>query len=153
MAQTPAQRRAAQRKVKQALQGGQNPLGGEFGRQAAKARETFLTEQRRLRERLEDYERDEALRFGRQEGVGEVIPFTYRPTKTTWPGNGWKHRRTTAAGYDRLTQTLRVQFFTNGAVYDYYDVPPAVARQFRRAESPGKFINSVLNGYEYSRVD
>lgn len=152
MAQTPAQRRAAQRKLAKALKQGESVLGGDFGRKAREVAAAY-SEEKRLQERLQDYERDEALRFGRQEGVDEVIPFTYRPTKTTWPGNGWKHRRTTAAGYDRLTETLRVQFFTNGAVYDYYNVPPAVARQFRRAESPGKFINSVLNGYEYSRVD
>ena len=128
MAQTPAERRKAQRRTARALRRGQNPLGGEFG------------------------EHSNVVLFGRSEAPDDEVHLTYVPTKTTWPENGWDHRRTDEAGYNRNTQTLRIQFHTNGAVYDYYDVPPAVARTFRRVESPGRYINAVLNGYEYSRV-
>ena len=91
--------------------------------------------------------------FARGKSEGEYIPFTYIPTNTTWPENGWDHRRTTDAGYDRERQILKVKLYTNGAEYEYWPVPPAVARAFRRTESPGKFINAVLNNYNYQRVD
>lgn len=125
MAQTPQERRAAQKRVARQLRKGINPLGNEFS---------------------PEY-------FARQMAAEDEVNLTYDPTKTTWPGNGWDHRRTTRAGYNRATQTLRIQFFTNGAIYDYYDVPPAVARQFRRVDSPGRYINAVLNGYAYERIN
>jgi KTSC domain len=97
--------------------------------------------------------------FSQREAPEDEVLFTYEPTKTSWPGNGWNHRRTDRAGYNRTTQTLRVQFHTNGAIYDYYDVPPTVARAFYRGIngpgglSTGRFINSVLNNYEYERIN
>lgn len=97
-------------------------------------------------------ERAVANRFAKGDAQGDEILFTYDPTNTTWPGNGWEHPRTSRAGYDNVNQVLAVQFYSNGAVYHYYDVPASVARQFRRTNSPGKFINSVLNGYDYSRI-
>lgn len=97
-----------------------------------------------------------ANRFARQEADGDSIPFTYSPTKTTWPANGWDHRRTTDGGYDRTRGRLRVKFYTDGSEYDYgtyMPVPPEVARAFRRAQSPGIFINDVLSNYGYERVN
>jgi hypothetical protein len=85
----------------------------------------------------------------------DFTPLTYDPTKTTWPANGWNHRRTTAAGYNSLTRTLDIEFFTNGAVYRYgteRPVPRTIALAFRRTDSPGKFINSTLNSYGYERI-
>lgn len=97
-------------------------------------------------------EQIEATRFAKQSAPEDDVMLTYRPTNTTYPGNGWSHPRTSAAGYNRSTRTLRVQFYSNGAQYDYYDVPPSVARAFHQTASPGKFINSTLNGYDYTRV-
>lgn len=94
--------------------------------------------------------------FGSQRAVGDEIPLTWSPTNTTWPDNGWDHRRTDEAGYDKLRGRLRVKFHTNGALYDYgtyKPVPPAIARAFRRAASPGIFINQVLEGYGYERIN
>lgn len=87
---------------------------------------------------------------------GDFIPLTYDPTKTSWPANGWDHRRTVAAGYSRTRGLLRVQFFTDGATYDYgirHPVLPEIAHAFRLSESPGKFINNVLEGYGFARVN
>lgn len=84
-----------------------------------------------------------------------TVEFTYDRTRTTWPQNGWDHRRTERAGYNRATGILRIEFFTDGAWYDYgvrTPIPPGVARQFRRAKSPGQFINQVLESYGYERV-
>lgn len=137
MAQSASERRAAQRRTARLLRKGQNPLRGEFGSYSAEHR------------------------FSVREFPEDEVNFTYTPTKTSWPGNGWKHRRTDRAGYNRATQTLRVEFHTNGAVYDYYDVPPQVARAFYRGinnpkgggQSTGVFINMVLNNYDYERID
>lgn len=98
----------------------------------------------------------ESERFSWEQAQGDFIPLTYSPTKTSWPANGWDHRRTRAAGYDRARGILRVEFFTDGAVYDYgvaTPVPPYVAYQFRLTESPGRFINSTLESYGYTRIN
>jgi KTSC domain len=97
----------------------------------------------------------QADKFSREQGQGDFIPLTYDPTRTTWPANGWPHRRTVAAGYDRSRGLLRIEFFSNGAVYDYgtdSPVPPHVAYQFRQVASPGRFINTTLERFGYSRV-
>lgn len=70
----------------------------------------------------------------------------YRPTPTINPGRP----RTLAAGYDERSQSLRIKF-RDGAYYTYYNVPPSVWWQFQRAQSPGRFINSRLNSFPYSR--
>ena len=98
----------------------------------------------------------ESERFMQEQGQGDFIPFTYDPTKSSWPANGYDHRRTVAAGYDRNTGILRVKFFTDGAEYDYgtdSPVPPYVAFQFRQTQSPGRFINSTLETYGYERIN
>jgi hypothetical protein len=86
---------------------------------------------------------------------GDFIPLTYDPTKTSWPANGWDHRRTVAAGYSEDQGILRVKFFTDGAVYDYgteHRIPPSVAKSFRLTQSPGRYINDVLENYGYLKV-
>lgn len=125
-------RKKAQRRVAGQLKRGENPLGGEFAKYSKTS---------------------EADRFARGRGDGDEIPLSYEPTKTTWPANGWDHRRTTAAGYNRDTETLRIEFFTNGSIYDYWPVSPAEAKAFRRAVSPGKFVNQILNAKNYQRIE
>lgn len=71
---------------------------------------------------------------------------SYQPTPTINPGRP----RTLAAGYDERSQSLRIKF-RDGAYYTYYNVPPSVWYKFQRAQSPGRFINSTLNSYPYSR--
>lgn len=70
----------------------------------------------------------------------------YQPTPTINPGRP----RTLAAGYDDRTQTLRIKF-RNGEIYEYFQVPPSVWWKFQRAESPGRYINTILNRYPYKR--
>ena len=87
----------------------------------------------------------ETLRIlGNQERGGDV-EITYFPTPTINPPDP----RTAAAGYDRRTQTLRVEWGDGGAAYNYYDVPADVWARFRKVKSPGRFINRVLNNYTY----
>lgn len=73
------------------------------------------------------------------------VPYTYVPTKTSNPPDP----RTVAAGYDAATGTLHVAWGDGGVAYNYYDVPPNIWRNFRRAPSPGRYINRVLNSYRY----
>lgn len=57
-----------------------------------------------------------------------------------------------AIGYDEPSQTLEVEF-TNGAVYQYYNVTQAVFDQFREAGSKGQFLAyQIKNAYPFSRV-
>lgn len=72
--------------------------------------------------------------------------FPYSPTPSINP----PRPRTQGAGYSPDTQTLRVKF-RDGAIYEYYDVPPNVWRNFQRVKSPGRAVNRVLNAYAYSR--
>lgn len=70
----------------------------------------------------------------------------YQPTPTINPGRP----RTLAAGYDERSQSLRIKF-RSGEYYTYYNVPPSVWYKFQRASSPGRYINTTLNNYPYSR--
>jgi hypothetical protein len=55
-------------------------------------------------------------------------------------------------GYDEPSQTLEVQF-TNGSVYQYYNVPQAVHEQLMQAASKGQYLAyQIKNVYPYSRV-
>lgn len=74
----------------------------------------------------------------------DLLP--YRPTPTINPGRP----STLAAGYDENSMTMHVKF-RDGDVYGYYNVPPSVWYRFQRAQSPGRFINSTLNRYPYTK--
>lgn len=55
-------------------------------------------------------------------------------------------------GYDEPAETLEVEF-TNGTVYQYYNVGAALWEQLRQAPSKGQFLNVYIkNAYPYSRV-
>ncbi|TAK87301.1 MAG: KTSC domain-containing protein [Aquabacterium sp.] len=55
-------------------------------------------------------------------------------------------------GYDATSETLEVEF-TNGALYQYYNVPQALAEQLMQAGSKGQFLHySIKNAYPFSRV-
>lgn len=108
-------------------------------------------------------EREEAKLFNRQDfDNGDFIPLTYAPTKTSWPGNGFDHRRTIAAGYSRTKGIIRIKFYTDGSIYDYgtdTPIPPKVAYNFRLTQSPGRAIHAgpgwsgdSLESYGYRRI-
>lgn len=55
-------------------------------------------------------------------------------------------------GYDLDTETLEVEF-TNGSVYQYFNVPVSLNEQLMMSPSKGQFLNLYIrNGYPYSRV-
>jgi len=55
-------------------------------------------------------------------------------------------------GYDEPTQTLEVEF-TNGSVYQYYNIAVGLYEQFKAAPSKGQFLNAYIRtAYPYSRV-
>ena len=57
-----------------------------------------------------------------------------------------------SVGYDPGTMTLEVEF-TNGSVYQYFDVPEAVYRELRGATSVGTYLNqSIKNSYRYAQI-
>lgn len=57
-----------------------------------------------------------------------------------------------SVGYDQATQTMEVEF-TNGNIYQYFDVPEIVYQELMRAESAGKFLNAQIKGvYRFARL-
>jgi hypothetical protein len=79
-----------------------------------------------------------------------------RPQIDPTPSTNPPRPRTLRAGYLKErgapSGTLWV-VFRDGTPWEYYDVPQNVWRNFRRVKSPGRFINRVLNNYDYGRGD
>jgi len=61
-----------------------------------------------------------------------------------------------STGYDPVQKVLRVQFKSNGAIYDYQNVEQADVDAIRGAESIGKEFNSRIKAhpskYPYQKV-
>jgi hypothetical protein len=87
------------------------------------------------------------------------IPFTVYPTHTS----DVSRPRTIAAGYDRNSQTLRVQFRSpgfragqgddgGGAIYDYHGVTRNEWKDIQQVVSTGRFINRRLAAKDYTRI-
>jgi len=55
-------------------------------------------------------------------------------------------------GFDPPTSTLEVEF-TNGRVYQYFDVPERLYQAFLSADSKGGFLAAQIKGaYRYARA-
>jgi uncharacterized protein len=55
-------------------------------------------------------------------------------------------------GYDAATETLEIEFKATG-VYRYFSVPNAVAEEFTRTPSPGKFFRQhIKTKYAWAKV-
>jgi hypothetical protein len=55
-------------------------------------------------------------------------------------------------GYDPQAETLEVEF-SNGSIYQYYNVGGALYDQLIQASSKGQFLNTYIkNAYPFSRV-
>lgn len=55
-------------------------------------------------------------------------------------------------GYDADTETLEVEF-TNGSIYQYFNVPLGLNDQLMASASKGQFLNVYIrNAYPFSRV-
>jgi hypothetical protein len=76
------------------------------------------------------------------------------PTKTINPPrprtleSGWERIR--SADHPSYPGILRVRF-RDGTPWEYHNVPADVWQRFKRVQSPGRFINRVLNQYPYNR--
>lgn len=49
-------------------------------------------------------------------------------------------------GYDPTTKTLEVEFKSNGALYQYHDVPQSAYQEFSKAGSLGQHFNQKIKG-------
>ncbi len=57
-----------------------------------------------------------------------------------------------AIGYNQETRTLEVEF-RDGAVYEYYDVPPNEHAALMNAASHGKYLHTCIRDrYRYRRI-
>jgi len=55
-------------------------------------------------------------------------------------------------GYDEPTETLEVEF-TNGSVYQYFNVGNAIHEQLMQSPSVGQFLNLYIKyAYPFTRV-
>lgn len=55
-------------------------------------------------------------------------------------------------GYDPGSETLEIEF-TNGSIYQYFNVPAGLHEQLMAAPSKGQSLNTYIrNAYPYSRV-
>lgn len=55
-------------------------------------------------------------------------------------------------GYDPQSRVLEVEFIP-GDVYEYYDVPEYLHRQFLNAPSHGQFLNdNIKYSYRYQKI-
>ena len=57
-----------------------------------------------------------------------------------------------SAGYDEPSQTLEVEF-SNGSLYQYYNVTQDMYDNFVQSPSKGQFLHQYIkNAYAYARV-
>lgn len=55
-------------------------------------------------------------------------------------------------GYDETSRILEV-LFSNGSVYQYFDVPPQIYTELMQAGSIGQYLNANVKGnFRYARV-
>lgn len=67
---------------------------------------------------------------------------------------GGKSTRIAQAGYDQRSQRLYVLFHKptpEGTTWTYEGVPPQVWRGLRNTDSPGRYVNTHLNDYNYHK--
>jgi hypothetical protein len=57
-----------------------------------------------------------------------------------------------SVGYDQQSQTLEVEF-SNGSIYQYYNVGSTLYDSFMQAPSKGQFLSAYIrSAYPYSRI-
>ncbi len=57
-----------------------------------------------------------------------------------------------SVGYDKASLTLEIEF-TDGHVYQYFDVPAHVHDGLMQASTHGGFLNAAIKGkYRYARI-
>lgn len=52
----------------------------------------------------------------------------------------------TSIGYDSSIAVLEIEFKSNSAVWQYYDVPESLYYEFRGSDSVGKFWHANIKG-------
>jgi hypothetical protein len=58
-----------------------------------------------------------------------------------------------SVGYDAASYVLEVEF-GNGHVYQYFDVPESVVREFREASSLGTYLNMYIrDAYRCTQIE
>ncbi len=55
--------------------------------------------------------------------------------------------------YLKDLEILVVRFKRSAVYYLYYDFPESAFQKFLRAESPGRFVHQILNGYKYNSFE
>lgn len=145
MAQTPQDRRRAQRRLARQLKttGYERSAAGKWARDAAQ-----VLGEHRAREAetmLREYQADDAW-FAAE----PKMPFSpvYRygpPVRTSKPSDP----RCYMMEYWRNAHMVKVWWGDHGTPYVYFDIDMALWVRWKASASPGKFINRVLAGKPY----
>jgi lysyl-tRNA synthetase class 2 len=78
--------------------------------------------------------------------------YRYRRLASRMPLSLKESSSIAAAEYDRNRRVLRIRF-RPGGIYDYFDVPADVVREFLNAPSLGRFVNwRIKPHYRYVLV-
>jgi hypothetical protein len=56
-------------------------------------------------------------------------------------------------GYDVEAEEAYVEFRGSGGIYAYSGVPLGVFAELARADSKGAFVNDVIKGYPFRKLD
>jgi hypothetical protein len=72
-----------------------------------------------------------------------AAPLNPTPTVSHIPRQHVDSTAIAAAGYSKRRHILEIEF-VNGAIYRYFDVPPAVYRELMSAESKARFYDSNI---------
>lgn len=89
---------------------------------------------------------DTAMAIQMSKAGDDSLLLPYQPTPSINP----PRPRTHAAGYDPDAKVLRVRF-RDGTPWEYYNVSRSTWEKFKQADSPGRFINRVLNKRPYAK--
>jgi hypothetical protein len=116
--------------------------------EAQKVRDTLRMAHEIRTATAEDVSRSEML----DQQHGPVEP-SLMPTATSNP----EDPRTAKAGYQMITQRMRIWWGDGGVPYDYFDVTPQEWHSFAQQAampggSPGKWINAIGNSHEYGPI-
>lgn len=80
-------------------------------------------------------------------GIGESVADDPDAADVDW--YVFDSSRVAEAAYDRKSDRLFVRWQDGGRGYVYEGVPQNEWNNFKRSQSPGKFVNRVLNSHDY----
>lgn len=145
MAQTPAERRQAQRRLsRQIREGTYEPSGiGRKARRAASERPPASPREAAVI--LREHQADDAWYLAEQQMAGSPVDIYGPPVRSINPADP----RIRMMEYWRNAQMVKIYWGDGRTPYIFLEIPPALWTQWKLTASPGRFINRNLAGKPY----